>query len=429
LLRDVHEKRPNGKTQRYVAHVRGIGNPVFRNEKAYARVRNLDADLRLLLLFRFWNAVQHWSPYRDLADPWPIVLEESIPEFDAEGEGHDVARRLLTLTARVHDTHTNLWSVLDHRPPTGSYRPSIAVRFVADGEACVASIVDAGTHADLLVGDVIVAVDGEPVDELVHRWSPLYAASNEPTRLRDMAAGLLDGEDVDVTLTVDRGGRPVKVVVERTTPCMPDRRTHELEGATFQRLADDVAYLKVSTLAAADCPSFIEAAADCRGLVVDLRAYPADSVAFALGGHLVRQPTPFASFSVAHASNPGAFTMIPGAPIEPRTPYRRAAVVALVDETTQSAAEFTAMALRACGALVVGETTAGTDGNVSLLTLPGGLQTTISGIGVYFPDGSPTQRVGIVPDVRVPVTVGGVRQRRDEQLVAAIDLIRRSPVY
>ena len=85
-----------------------------------------------------------------------------------------------------------------------------------------------------------------------------------------------------------------------------------------------------------------------------------------------------------------------------------------------SQSEFTAMAFRACGAIIVGSTTAGADGNVSAFALPGGLRTMISGLGVYYPDKSPTQRIGIVPDVEVKPTIAGIRAGRDEVLEEAL---------
>lgn len=62
----------------------------------------------------------------------------------------------------------------------------------------------------------------------------------------------------------------------------------------------------------------------------------------------------------------------------------------------------------------------GADGNVSRLTLPGEMHTMISGIGVFYPDRTPTQRVGIVPDVEVAPTREGVRAGRDEVLEEAL---------
>ena len=93
----------------------------------------------------------------------------------------------------------------------------------------------------------------------------------------------------------------------------------------------------------------------------------------------------------------------------------------LVDESSISSAEYHALAFRAVpGAIVMGGTTAGADGNVSRFALPGGLSTMISGIGVFDDERNPTQRVGIVPDIESQPTVAGVRAGRDEVLEAAV---------
>jgi C-terminal processing protease CtpA/Prc len=75
---------------------------------------------------------------------------------------------------------------------------------------------------------------------------------------------------------------------------------------------------------------------------------------------------------------------------------------------------------------VIGSTTAGADGNTSKIHLPGGLLTMISGIGVYYPDGTETQRIGIVPDVEVKPTIKGIKEGRDELLEKAIKIINNN---
>jgi C-terminal processing protease CtpA/Prc len=49
----------------------------------------------------------------------------------------------------------------------------------------------------------------------------------------------------------------------------------------------------------------------------------------------------------------------------------------------------------------------------------------ISGIGVYYPDNKPTQRVGIVPDIEVKPTIDGIRDGRDEVLEEALRQIAK----
>jgi C-terminal processing protease CtpA/Prc len=123
-------------------------------------------------------------------------------------------------------------------------------------------------------------------------------------------------------------------------------------------------------------------------------------------------------------SNPGTFHWTPPLILKPKAPHYDGKVVILVDEVTQNRAEYTTMAFRAApGALVVGSTTAGADGNVSRIPLPGDLFTLISGIGVFYPDRRPTQQVGIVPDVVVEPTIEAVRAGRDPVLEEALRLI------
>src|SRR6266404_3551597 len=79
------------------------------------------------------------------------------------------------------------------------------------------------------------------------------------------------------------------------------------------------------------------------------------------------------------------------------------------------------MALRAVpGAIVQAGATSGADGNVSPIPFPGGFRAMMSGIGVFYPDKRPTQRLGIVPDVRVSPTLAGIRDGRDEALEEAV---------
>jgi C-terminal processing protease CtpA/Prc len=155
--------------------------------------------------------------------------------------------------------------------------------------------------------------------------------------------------------------------------------------------------------------------------VVDIRNYPSEFVVFALGGHLVTERTEFARFTTADPRNPGAFLWGSPVALEPLEPTFTGTVVILVNEVSQSQAEYTAMALRASpNALVAGSMTAGADGNVSPIPLPGGISSMISGIGVFYPDRTPTQQVGIVPDLEVLPTIQGVREGRDEVLEAAV---------
>ena len=276
----------------------------------------------------------------------------------------------------------------------------------------------------LEVGDVIEKIAGRSVDSLVETWGPFYAASNRSGRLRDIARTLTRGDAGPVRVAGVRSGASFQTTARRIPLDklnLTRDRTHDLPGETFQMLAEDVAYLKLSSVVASEAADYIQQAVAAVVLVVDIRNYPNEFVVFDLGEHLVKDATPFAQFTRADSSNPGGFLMSESVSLEPAEPYYPGKIVILVDEVSQSQAEYTAMALRAApNALVVGSTTAGADGNVSSVPLPGGVVSMISGIGVFYPDGTPTQRVGIVPDVEVSPTIAGIRAGRDEVLEAGV---------
>lgn len=412
-------------SQIYAAATPGVGNVDLSNENAYPSQASPDAGYRILALFRYWSIIRYWFPYRDLIGThWDEVLTEFLPRLVAAREPGAYRRELIALIARVHDTHANLWNGLDARPPRGDCRLPVALRFL-EGKAVVTGLTTPPGQAGaaLRPGDVILSLDGAPVDSLVQAWTPLYAASNIPTRLRDMARTLPVGPCGECLVRGTREGEPLEVGAERVSLAEAPQpsATHDLPGPVFRKLSPDVAYLKLSGVRAADVGSYLRRAAGTKGWVLDLRNYPSEFVVFALGRHLVREPTSFVTFTHVDTSNPGAFVWGVPLALEPEAPLYSGRVVILVDEVTQSSAEYTAMAFRAApGALVVGSTTAGADGNVSRFPLPGGLETMISGIGVFYPDGRPTQRVGIVPDIEVHPTIQGIREGRDEVLEEAL---------
>ena len=420
-LRAIYDRRPALPRQFYVSFPPGAGNPTFDHEPTYPRIPLPDAGFQILALYRFWNIIQYWHPYRDVSgEDWTGVLRDAISRVGLARTAEDFQRQMMAVIARVHDTHANLWGSLAVRPPVGACQLPIDVRFIEDQPVVT---VPAG---DFARGDILKTIDGVSVSGLIEEWLPYYAASNDPTRFRDVAASMTRGACGVATIGVTRGTRTVVVTAARVpvpAPTGPPR--HDRPGETFQILSNGaVGYLKLSTITQADVPKYIEAAAGTRGLIIDIRNYPSEFVVFALGQFLVSESKPFVRFTAGDVVNPGAFHWGPELSLTPKSPHYGGKVVILVDEVSQSQAEYTAMAFRvAPGATVVGSTTAGADGNVSPIPLPGGLGSMISGIGVFYPDKTPTQRIGIVPDVVVRPTIAGIRDGRDEVLEAAIKLI------
>ena len=165
---------------------------------------------------------------------------------------------------------------------------------------------------------------------------------------------------------------------------------------------------------------------DTKGIIIDIRNYPSTFVPFSLGSYFISSMTPFVKFTNGSVNNPGEFTFTKELKIPSKGKTYKGKLVVLVNELSQSQAEYTSMAFRAGdNTAIIGSTTAGADGNVSAIMLPGGLRTMISGIGVNYPNGNETQRVGIVPDIEVQPSIEGIRQGKDELLEKAIETIMK----
>ena len=102
-------------------------------------------------------------------------------------------------------------------------------------------------------------------------------------------------------------------------------------------------------------------------------------------------------------------------------------VYILINENTGSTGEFLTMYLKSSiNAVLIGQNSAGADGNMVLLQLPGLIKTSFSGIGIYNPDGTKVQSIGIKPDFFVPRTYENIISGEDYILKYAIDLIHKN---
>jgi hypothetical protein len=418
-LEEIYANRTG--RQFFVSLTPATKNARFHHEPSYAAVKFPDSGYQLLALFRWWNIMQYWAPYRNVAgQQWTAVLTDFIPRLALAKDKDAYQLALFELIASAHDTHANLWSSISLRPPTGECALPVTLRFL-DGKA----VVYRADSADRVLrpGDTVNSIGGVAVSSLVEKVTRYYPDSNEAARLRDLAEYLSRGACGPVSLAITRDTQAQAVSAERV-PFQSPVATHDLPGDTFRVLSPEVAYIKLSSIKANDVSSYFERARDTKGLIVDIRNYPSDFMPFAMGAYLAVRPTAFATFTVPDLANPGAFQFANGPLIQPGPVHYGGKVVVLVDECTQSQAEYTAMALGAMpNVIILGSTTAGADGNVSAIPLPGGLSTMISGLGVFYPDRRPTQRVGIVPDVTVRPTLQGVANGQDELIAAAMRFI------
>ncbi len=393
----------------------GPGNPNFKNEAAYAKMEYPDPGFRLLSLYRYWNIIQYYFPYKNLIEEdWKSVLHEFIPKFIDAKNQIEYKLLVLELIARINDTHANIWqSDAALEKFWGINFVPYEVHFV-ENQAVVTDCYDGkpGQEKSLEVGDIITKINNEAVADIVKARLKYTPASNYPTQLRDIAKKLLRSNDTILWIEFLRNGKAQTAHI-KTFPAAEINlyKKHQSVDTCFRFINDDIAYLYLGSIKKKYIKRIFKEIKDTKGLIIDLRCYPSEFVVYKLGKYLMSAKTEFVKFTKGSIETPGLFTFDQSIAVgQKNKDYYKGKVVILVNEATQSQAEYTAMAFRvASRARVVGSTTAGADGNVSFFYLPGGIRTAISGIGVYYPDKTETQGIGIVPDIEVHPTIEGIQ--------------------
>jgi hypothetical protein len=415
----------------YVDSNQNVNNPQFTNEKPYNGIAlKNDAGVRLLALFRYWNIIQYYFPYKYLIDEdWNDVLPEYIPKLVNVTSDLEYKLSVLSLIARVHDTHANIWGndpVLQNYK--GVFYAPVTLKFI-ENKAVVTGYNEkySGDKSGLQKGDIILSINKKSIDLILKEKLPITPASNYPTQLRDIAKDLLRSNDTLSEITYTRGSLESSLKLKLMSSGEAGLVSGSTRDTCFKLLTPEIAYIFPGTIKNVYLPEIMKEVKKTRGLIIDMRTYPSEFIVFSLGAYFMPESTDFVKFSKMNITSPGLFTYSSPLKVGARNnDYYKGRIVIIINELTQSQAEYTTMAFRvAPNVKVIGSTTAGADGNVSQFNLPGGISTMISGIGVYYPDGKETQRVGIIPDIEVKPTIKGIIDGRDELLEKAIEIINQ----
>lgn len=426
-LNYIKENRSVGESY-YIGMADGVGNPIFKNERPYANMLYPDAGYRLLCLYRYWAMINYFFPYKYQTDQnWSEVLKQSVPIFLAAQNEKEYALAALSLIAKISDTHANLWS---NSKALNNFKGILCTPFEA--KFIEKKLMVTGILADTLgikdkvkVGDIILGINGKSMAELIIQYLPITPASNYETQLRDMPyAYLLRGNEPFITMSIQRNGITKDVQIPMVSVGSKFTNLNK-QTKGYEMISNDIAYVYPAKYKNTDLAAIKKLFENAKGMVIDMRCYPSDFMPFTFGSYIKKQSSSFVKFTKGDTSNPGLFTYTPEIKNGGDGDFK-GNVIVIVNATSQSQAEYTTMAFQSApNVKVLGSITAGADGDVSTILLPGGLSSWISGIGVFYPDGSPTQRVGVKLDYPMHPTVKGIIEGKDELLDRAIEILKK----
>ena len=345
---------------------------------------------------------------------WEAVREEYRPRVEAAGSQDEFWEIMRAFIGELNDNHSRFvrpdqFSGEFNIPSTdgGEFQPwSGLILWPAAREDDLPRIwyvckVGPAADAGLSRGDLILAIDGEPIE-----------AGGDFAELR----AALSGDHDRATLTVQRGPErdpeEIEIVFGGAAGC---------DGWQYGLLSTDppVGYIRIPNFAGDSDVNILEAIERLEedgpldGLVLDVRHNP--------GGNADRST---ANFSTGVFGQVGSLRSDATRTVfRIRGPVRwneTTPVAVLIDGNSHSAAEYFATAIQQSGrAVLVGMPTAGNTEGITGFSLPDGSLIRLAVSTLQLPDGSTLEGTGVIPDIQVPLGDWGLRQVPDVQLAAA----------
>lgn len=395
-----------------------VGNPDFSQDDGYYLASQYpELEIRLLALFRYWNDVEYFFPYSDIMDQdWDTTLVEMIPYFVNASDATEYALAILRIVHHINDTHgftTSYWASMFFGDRYPRFFP-----LQAEGKMVVAYVDD--YIDDIFPGDVVLMINGESVSDIKDSLRPFMAASNESRMQMNLNNTVVRGTagEIDLLLQDETGTRFV------STPRQWGYNNYQqLSWNTGPVWYDTIlpggcnyGYVDMGRLAQGNVDDMFNELWNTDAIVFDIRTYPQGTL-WTIVNYLYPEPLYIANFSQPDATYGGTISWHHETIGSPNPELYEGYVIILFNENTLSQSEYTCMGLELHPkSIKIGSQTAGADGNVSTIYLPGNIITMITGLGTFYPDYTPTQRIGIVPDFEVQRTIVGLREERDEVL-------------
>jgi C-terminal processing protease CtpA/Prc len=368
-----------------------------------------------------WNVFQHFYPYFDIVKTdWNQDLRQALASAYTDQSAADFQKTLQLLTAKLKDGH--VWVTTPENKATNI--PPIAWEWI-ENKLVITAVYDEAVP--LAKGDVVTKIDGttpEAYFENIHQY--ISAATTGWLNHRAKSESLLGEAKSTLNLAVLKADNSTADLELKRNFSYNQVRAAIPSTENIRSLADGVTYVHVGKASMKDIKAAMPQLQQSKAIICDLRGYPN-------GNHeLIQYLLPAKDTSSQWMQTP--YIIYPDQEkivgykksswgLRPKSPRLTAKVIFLIDGQAISYAEsYMSFIEHYKLAIIVGQPTAGTNGNINPFVVPGGYRISWTGMKVQKHDGSQLHGVGIIPDVLVEKTIKGVREGRDEFLEKAIQL-------
>jgi len=400
----------------------GDQKSINKLEKRFSKVSEDPTDLytRLGNIIIIYNVFQHFFSYFDVVDvDWDSEFIKAIKRSYTDSNGKEHLITLQKMTAPLNDGHARFWSNF-----TEYYMPPLTLEWIED-MLIVTHVMD--TSFNLKKGDVVELInDISPEDFFKEVESTISAATKGYMDYVAKLICIMGEKGSEIKLKIN--GKDYNLLREYTYPEVT--ATIKNKPAKHKIYDNDIFYVNLNRMPMDTINSLMPQLEQSKAIIFDMRGYPGKK-AYDLISHLLKHEVNDSScFQISQIIYPDHERLCgykkTGWRLKPEEPYLGdKEIIFITDGRAISYSEsFMSYIEDYDLATIVGQPTAGTNGNINPFYLPGWYYVKWTGMKVVKHDGSQFHGIGILPDVYVNKTIKGIVEGRDEFLEKAFEIAR-----
>jgi C-terminal processing protease CtpA/Prc len=383
-----------------------------------------DRATRLADVALAWNMLQHFYPYFDVVKTdWAAALPAALKSAATDQDESAFLDTLQRMIAALRDGHGR---VSGPSLQGAGFVPAIAWEWIED-RLVVTYVRD--RDLGLKPGVIVTAIDGRPTPQAIADAESLISgATPQWIRYRALQQLALGKKDAILKLEIEpwaTPGKNIEISLKRDTQMGSVR---EPRPGNIAELEPGIFYVDLTQIQDRDFTDALSKLNEAKSIIFDMRGYPSFQDPMMFFSHLSEKPMTSPQFYIPLITFPDHKDMkfqSVGWQISPSAPYLKARKAFITDGSAISQAE-TWMGIVENYKLgeIVGGPTAGTNGNINPITLPGRYTIVWTDLKVLKHDGSQHHGIGILPTIPVRRTRAGVAAGRDELLERAVQAVK-----
>lgn len=407
------------------------------DEKKYPfpKTENLPVEYRLLALAKIQGIVDYLFPHKYTMDKgFDEFFKNSLDENSKINSRKDFEILLAKFASKLKDSHAfSFYKQLNYKKDIfhGNYLAPFDFQIV-DDHILVTHLIfpEICSKAQINIGDKITSINGKSIPQIIKEKGELLSTSNNEKLVYVLSKyenNLIWPDDLSQKSIEVKSGKSNKRfstkidMVDISNKEKYDFIVTYLQDKIQKRenrkiVHDDVAYFKINHTYQfinkvsndkmdAVMDSILVDASKKKAIVFDMRAYP-DWGGF-VHHYVYKYFSPvenyFYKYYAPNLKNIGTFFYLEDRAhyfpeIKDKKTYQyQGKVFILVNPESQSASEWYTMSLQNIfpQSLTIGQQSAGADGDLVKVNLPGDYLLEFTGNGIFYPDNSQTQQTGI----------------------------------